>query len=556
MKMKWGEFIVRTFDLTCRDRTYNSLIRMVCLVFAFFLVIAIIRSYVGKEKDVAQKASYLYFEKGPGVGEAFLVNYLKANPDDRNVWILLVTYHALFSMGKDGDSTVKMTNDYVVQSQRGEATNDVGKLILSEKKFLEFLELAEGVPASVLRGRYSFLKYGLSIGLKDLGELERNYEKWLAAGEMYSQTGGIDEAIDHFNQAVELNPNREEAKDKLLTLLLQEKRFDDLRRVLIDHPPRPPKNYYYWREIKLFNKDYLGMIPYIVKSRLTSYTLIDTCIAVAVGMLWFFFFFHLGRGWEWEFSDKILAFIALTLGFFSTYVCLIFVIIQDSIVGGIRPDDMMFNFLYCIGGIGFREEVTKLIFLVPLLFRLKNVESNLTIITVCSFVGLGFAVEENIAYFRSGVSSTIIARFMTANFLHMTLTGYSGYFLVKAIQYGGSAWDEFGFNLLKMVVTHGVYDWMLMDPNLGNLSFLAMTIFIYLSQLYLRQVVRDAAILRRKVSPSRLLTLVLSLVVGISFVRAADGIGILNGLRVIVYGVAGIFVVAYMFYRELGEHYH
>ena len=499
----------------------------------------------------------MYLDQGFHAGEEFLVNYLRQHSDDRDAWILLVTFRALFTKDEASVTSHPRHVEQLLDDPIEMQNYQLDTPFLGEQDFLEFVNSATGISAAVLRGRYSYAKYGLSRGLKDLGDLGDDDEKWLAAGEMYAQSEAHEEAIRHFTKAIKLNPQEEKAKEKLLAILAKKKRFDQIREILLEDPPKSPTNHYYWQDIKLREKDYLGMIPHLMKYSLSSYKLEEVCIALFTGSLWFLFFFHLGRGWEWKSSDKLLAIAAIILGFFSAHVCLIFVVIQDDLVGSIRADDTVFNLFYCIGAIGFREELTKLMFLVPLLSRLKSVKDNLLIITVCSFVGLGFAIEENTGYFDDGKSSTIIARFMTANFLHMALTGYSGFYLVKAIQNGGGdAWNEFGFNLLKMVVIHGIYDLLLIDSNLAGISILYMTVFIWLSQLYLRQIVGEAAILRRKVSPTRVLALVLSLVWGVSFLHAASNLGIINGFKVIIYGSLGICFIGFMFFRELGEPYH
>ena len=554
---KLHKLILHSVSLNRHNLTYYSLIKMGCCVFLLFFAIAVLRSFLWQDDTIVEKASFLYFNKGLASGESFLVNYLTKNPEDQDVWVLLVNLRGAFSRSKkeDGGHEFSTSFESTIDNRDGKGIDEAVKPFLSEIEFLDFLDSAKNISPGILRGRFAFLVYGLIEGLKELGDLGDGYEKWLTAGEMYAQSKNYDEAIDHFHNAVEFSPHEEEAKGQLLALLLKEKRFSEIREVLINHPPERPRNYYYWKEVKLAEKDYLGMIPFLIKYSLSSYGMTDTSISLLIGALWFIFFFHLGRGWEWERAEKILALMAIFLGIVSAHFCLILVVIQDSIIGDIRPNDTLFNVIYCICGIGFREELTKLIFVIPLLLWLKNIKRDLTIITLCSFVGLGFAIAENVTYFSHGTSASIISRFMTANFLHMILTGYSGFYLVKAVKFGGHSWEEFGSNLLKMVVVHGIYDLLLLDPNLAGLSIFSMTVFIWLSQLYLRQIINDAAILRRNVSPSRLLTLVISIVVGISYLRAADSVGILFGLQVISSGVMGMFFIGFMFYRELGEVY-
>ena len=65
-----------------------------------------------------------------------------------------------------------------------------------------------------------------------------------------------------------------------------------------------------------------------------------------------------------------------------------------------------------------------------------------TALIVASVVGLGFAVGENVDYYQMNQGHSVFGRFVTANFLHLTLTGLVGHALVQAVQ-GRIHWEDF-----------------------------------------------------------------------------------------------------------------
>ena len=217
---------------------------------------------------------------------------------------------------------------------------------------------------------------------------------------------------------------------------------------------------------------------------------------------------------------------------------------------------MVFNLAYYTLGVGFREEFCKMLFFLPLIPWLKKENCHHKILTFASLVGLGFAIEENFAYFmRSPGDPVIMGRFLTANLLHMFMTGFICYHLTLAFKHGGKYWDLFTSSFIKMVVAHGVYDFLLSDPKMvqSGMSFFAMTLLIWLSMRYIQLMVHAAPPHHRYVSLTRLFTLILCLTIGISYLMMSLDIGIIPALKASINGLISSAIFAYMFYREFNE---
>ncbi len=73
-------------------------------------------------------------------------------------------------------------------------------------------------------------------------------------------------------------------------------------------------------------------------------------------------------------------------------------------------------------------------------------------------MGLGFAFIENVSYFESGVLGTAMTRFLTANFLHMSLTAIAAEAVTRAVRERtdtatARAVNTFGHNPTNVIVT-------------------------------------------------------------------------------------------------------
>ncbi|MDF1825989.1 MAG: PrsW family glutamic-type intramembrane protease [Verrucomicrobiales bacterium] len=184
----------------------------------------------------------------------------------------------------------------------------------------------------------------------------------------------------------------------------------------------------------------------------------------------------------WQVTKQRLAVSALafTAGILSAAATIFAVLIQERIQGfHHNPVDSPLNqFIYFVAGVSLREETLKLLFFVPFAIWSAHRKSMLEALILASLVGLGFAFKENISYFESGiVSFTAWMRFLTANVLHFSLTGISGYYLARMIRYKFHGMETFLFSFIAVVLAHGVYNSIIAIPSLSSYEPLT-TIFV------------------------------------------------------------------------------
>ncbi len=262
--------------------------------------------------------------------------------------------------------------------------------------------------------------------------------------------------------------------------------------------------------------------------------------------------------------------LAFALGVASVSVTLAFVVLEDVFLKMHETSDPVRDFLFFTFGVGLREEVSKLLFFAPLLplLRSRRVNGTRLDVLVCgALVGLGFAAEENLGYLHEGDLSTAMARFLTANFFHMSMTAILAGALDRATAphhdrartgwggLGGTGEEgSFDFSRALLVVAgmHGVYDFCLSERKLPNISYLSMLVFFLLTRQFLALVSYARA--RERAAHPRLLetfSFGMAIVVGASFVYASALVGPGPAAAALAEGLLGLAIIIYIFVQEL-----
>jgi hypothetical protein len=172
-------------------------------------------------------------------------------------------------------------------------------------------------------------------------------------------------------------------------------------------------------------------------------------------------------------------------------------------------------------------------------------------ILVCgAMVGLGFAAQENLGYVASGALHTGLARFLTANFFHMAMTGTLAVALDALVTDHERHSMDFTRTAFFVIGLHGAYDFLLSHEEYGG-SFLSMMVFIFLTRLFLASV--DAARRRADKGLSLLHAFVvaMAIVTGVTAVRAVSVVGPTNAAVVMAEGLVGEIIIVIMFVRTL-----
>ncbi|MEE9367703.1 MAG: PrsW family glutamic-type intramembrane protease [Pontiella sp.] len=338
------------------------------------------------------------------------------------------------------------------------------------------------------------------------------------------------------------------ARKRLIDTYLEFKKFDALEGLVRDFNYQEFISPYVLLDIALDRMDWPAILKTHFPASFEGMRLGMVSLAVLSGLVWATILIRFSG------TVSVLKFVvpALLLGALSAHATVLFIYWQEYQLGFSMGADPMSQLIYCILGIGFREEALKLLLFVPLIpFLLKR--DDLEILTVAGLVGLGFALEENINYFQASAGLSAVGRFATANFLHIALTAMCGLTLTRAIVHRGEDIQHAVTTFLLAVAVHGLYDAFLMVPLLADYSWLTYTVFVLMGYQYFGWLRHLREKWKDPVSITAIFTYGVILVTGMSFVLYAWDYGPLPALQSIVYEAIGVGIILVLFYREIPE---
>lgn len=137
------------------------------------------------------------------------------------------------------------------------------------------------------------------------------------------------------------------------------------------------------------------------------------------------------------------------------------------------------DFIFSVTGIGFIEELVKLIPFLCVLFFTRVIQKPIDYIIVASACGLGFAVLENLMYISDIGLEAIHSRALTSSVAHMALSGTVAYgFVLCKYRWKNQYWLIPAFFLLA-VIAHGFYDFWLVNETVK--AYAIVTLLFYLT---------------------------------------------------------------------------
>lgn len=282
-----------------------------------------------------------------------------------------------------------------------------------------------------------------------------------------------------------------------------------------------------------------------------SWTVGYALLTLLAASIWAAVLARLGQ-MEWGLNRlTLLCVLGFIAGIASIWPTLLWVYLESEYLGFEPSGELVSTIAFYVGGVGLREEVCKLLLFLPLVpFVLKR-RNEIDALLVASFVGLGFAAEENINYFFGYSGSVASTRLLTANFLHVSLTGIAGVALVRV--FNGGSINEFLFRFGMVVVGHGMYNALWDIPSLGGSGYLALLAFILISMYYFREYDAHRYAERGGMSLTSILAFGLSSVVALSLVFVSLDVGF-SYAAIAVFGDAlSVIIIVIMFTREFNE---
>jgi RsiW-degrading membrane proteinase PrsW (M82 family) len=189
----------------------------------------------------------------------------------------------------------------------------------------------------------------------------------------------------------------------------------------------------------------------------------------------------------------------------------------------------------------------------PLLLVLRRWGSRLDVLACGAMIGLGFATEENLNYFAADAGTSAVGRFLTANFLHMSMTALCADALDHFLERPAERSMDFTVTFLTVVGLHGAYDFFAANPAVGELSFLSVMVFILLTRKFLGAVRQTRGRPDAQDRFLRRLVQAVAVVAGAGFVYACSEVGPVAAAALLAVGLLGDAIIIYVFVHETRE---
>jgi RsiW-degrading membrane proteinase PrsW (M82 family) len=526
------------------------------VVIVMSLIGALLSSLV--TRDPLREASSLFYRGDPVASENILVDHLTKNPDDVDGWIQLVEQRGMSAVKKTSTRPVLPEANGLLLDDEAALLVNTHEWTRSESDLIDLTTQAEGISHRALLGRFTLartrsLEHAFDVVQRDppraadlvaMGEMALDAARPSVALPLLELAARAPESATDHTRALILLALADEGSHEALAARLDDPRFHAVAPLDVLFVDASARN------------DYPTLMRVALATSFSRMSIAVVITCLVAGLAWLVFLLVVGAAWEWSWRTRALTVVGLVAGMVSGALTLAAVVVMDdAIEHASRSQTTLYHLVYCVAGIGFREELLKLLCIAPVLFFLRHEKHEGVLLIVASLGGLGFAIEENASYFLSALetSPVVIGRFLTANFLHLALTGLVGFHFARALRHGGKEWDTFTSIFLQAVLAHGLYDFLLTADLGEGMSYFAMSVFVWLAQRYLTVLIAFFPLKTRPVALSTTLTVCLAVAVASNFNLVAFEVGIRAALDLTFLGILGNALIAIVFYRSLGE---
>lgn len=273
-------------------------------------------------------------------------------------------------------------------------------------------------------------------------------------------------------------------------------------------------------------------------------------LTLFAGGIWYVIFTQHSPRESWRWLRPIAPVIA---GVMSVWPTLILLAYQEYHLGMTEDAPFPQDLWYYLAGVGLREELSKLalvsIFMPYLVWRRQ---AGLALLA-SAFVGLGFAIEENIQYYTHG-GGIAWSRFLTANFMHASMTGILGHALYEMLRTRFGHAEKFVTTFLAIVAAHGLYDYVSVSSleisRLAGISIFSIVILALLAQRFFELLAETTNTSAGFISPAAVFLIGSSLLVATLFIVAGMTTDELSGIAAVGNECVGVAPVMFVYWRR------
>ena len=310
-----------------------------------------------------------------------------------------------------------------------------------------------------------------------------------AIGDLYARLGKAGRAAEYYRRELESYPS-EALRGKLVALLAREGDLGALATLYSDPVFAPNFPLELRLKIALHQRDWRSVASLIGEMQLRSISSLPLILALAAGLAWFIVGLHCGQPRGILCYRTVVPLIAVCVGAVGALLVNFVAAWEDSLLGVGPTGEFLADFTYFAGVLGPREEILKLVLLLPFLPALLSRRDPLETLIVCGCVGLGFAFEGNLQFCRVTRLEDAFARLLTANFFHFATTAIAGAALCNMLQSGWSKVFPFLRTLAAVIIAHGVYDGFSRIEAVQSLSWVSVASVLVVSKLFFMELRR------------------------------------------------------------------
>jgi|GEM_PF-7032717 len=238
----------------------------------------------------------------------------------------------------------------------------------------------------------------------------------------------------------------------------------------------------------------------------------------------------------------------------------------DAVNVGINEELMAVSvthqILHWVMYVGVPEEAAKLLVILPFApFMLKRTgfsisSSNAALLG--GFVGLGFALEENLQYFQQVDESVALGRLVTANVMHFTLTGIIAWQLHDLMASRFHRATDFLVTFVLIALAHGLYDFFVVNDSreMWQTGIFGIIILAVCTRYYFRRLPTEQPVGRRfTISRTCVFVFGASLLSGfIMLITTLEAPSIeFSTISPVLYAVLQLIPICLIYVHELGE---
>lgn len=272
-------------------------------------------------------------------------------------------------------------------------------------------------------------------------------------------------------------------------------------------------------------------------------------VALLAASIWYVILVLHGVQVPWRWVSPLLPLLA---GILSVWPVLLISSWQEVALGIRKDAPFPYDLWYQIGGVGMREELSKLLLASLFMPWLLHRRPPGGALMVGAFVGLGFALEENINYYLQYQGGVALARLFTANFLHAALTGTSTHALYVLLRSRFNTADRFLVTFMAVVLVHGCYNYASSVTFAQGIYILSTILLAYMAWHFLDLVDQECPRSRQWISPAAIFITGTALLLAAIFLTIAIRTPDRQLLAAAATECVAMFPIAFIYWRRLG----